>query len=169
MPYQIDVEIDSSSPTVSQNSDYYKRFDLKKLSIERSLPGKLNDKPLNFKASDNQRILENHKPLYEVFDELFPVQKDAQCNQELCLEPYEMSVLSMCLRQVRFEQSTAISGDDEEQMARNRRRIIKRNIPIEGHQETHLCFSFYYAYAGTAFMIASTLFLVYAVIKKPPQ
>ena len=43
MPYQIDVEIDSSSPTVSQNSDYYKRFDLKKLSIEKSMPGNLND------------------------------------------------------------------------------------------------------------------------------
>ena len=79
-----------------------------------------------------------------------------------------MSVLSMCLRQVRFEQSTANSGDDEEQMARNRRHIIKRNIPIEGNQDTHLCFSFYYAYAGTAFMLASTLFLVYAVMKKPP-
>jgi len=133
------------------------------------MPGNLNDKRLTFKASDNQRILDKHKPVYEVFDELFPVPKDAQCTQELCLEAYEMSVLSMCLRHVRFEQSSANSGDDEEQMARNRRRIIKRNIPIEGHQETHLCFSFYYAYAGTAFMVASTLFLVYAVMKKPPQ
>jgi hypothetical protein len=71
MPYQIDIEIDSSSRTVSHNSDYFKRFDLKKLSIERSLPCKHDDQPLTFKASDNQRILEKHKPTYEVFDELF--------------------------------------------------------------------------------------------------
>lgn len=76
MPYQIDVEIDSSSPTVSQISDYYKRFDLKKLSLERSMPGNLNDERMIFKASDNLRILENHKPVYEVFDELYPAQKN---------------------------------------------------------------------------------------------
>jgi hypothetical protein len=98
MPYTVDISIDSTTPGLGKRADYYKRFDLKKLSLEEALPLMNSHQKYDFKASETERILEKHKPKYEVFDEFYPTPASAKCTEELCLEPYETSILSMCLR-----------------------------------------------------------------------
>lgn len=79
------VEIDSERTDNPES----RRYDISKYSLPRN--------QLRYQVS-NETILEGIKPKYETYDSLFKVDPFSTCPHDLCLKPYEMAEIAMCLR-----------------------------------------------------------------------